>query len=148
MKINLKNNGFLKHAELFQKAVCNRISAEFTKQGMTVELQIDKAIPHEESFLIRGEADSWSIIGSDELGLYFGIGKFLHTAKWNENGFIPEATNGVVAPECQFRAMYFATHFYNFYHAGTAQALKEYVDDMLLWGYNTILSIIPVIINT
>ncbi|MBQ2757454.1 MAG: hypothetical protein IJF31_03115 [Clostridia bacterium] len=64
MKINLKSNGFLKHAELFQKAVCNRISAEFTKQGMTVELQIDKAIPHEESFLIRGEADSWSITGS------------------------------------------------------------------------------------
>ena len=50
MKINLKSNGFLKHAELFQKAVCNRISAEFTKQGMTVELQIDKAIPMRKAF--------------------------------------------------------------------------------------------------
>ncbi|MBE6605264.1 MAG: hypothetical protein E7639_06145 [Ruminococcaceae bacterium] len=145
MKINLKSNGFLKHAELFQKAVCDRITAEFTKGGMAVELQIDKTIPDKESFLIRGEGESWTVIGSDELGLYFGIGKFLHTAKWDEYSFIPKATNGVVAPDCRFRAMYFATHFYNFYHAGTAQALKEYVDDMLLWGYNTILGIIPVI---
>lgn len=145
MKLNLKNNGFLKHGELFRKTVANRIAVEFTDDGMIIELQIDKTIADKESFLICGENQHWNIIGSDELGLYFGIGKFLHTAIWNENDFIPKATDGVVIPECHFRAMYFATHFYNFYHAATAEALSEYVDDVLLWGYNTILCIIPVI---
>lgn len=145
MKINLKSNGFSRHAELFQKTVADRIAAEFTDDGMIIELQTDKTIADKESFLICGEAQHWNIIGSDELGLYFGIGKFLHTAKWSENEFIPQATDGVVTPECSFRAMYFATHFYNFYHSATTEALCEYVDDMLLWGYNTILGIVPVI---
>jgi hypothetical protein len=145
MRINLKSNGFLKHAELFQKTVSDRIPVEFTDDGMTVELKIDKSISNEESFLISGENKYWSITGSDELGLYFGIGKFLHIAKWCEKDFIPQATKGVITPECHFRAMYFATHFYNFYHVATAEALKQYVDDMLLWGYNTILCILPVV---
>ena len=75
MRINLKSNGFLKHAELFQKTVSDRIPAEFTDDGMTVELKIDKSISNEESFLISGDNKYWSITGSDELGLYFGIGK-------------------------------------------------------------------------
>ena len=145
MKINLKTNGFLKHGELFSQTVAARIPVDFISDGVTVELNVDKSIAKAESFSICKNKDTWSITGSDELGLYFGIGKFLHTATWSENEFVPKATNGVVSPECSFRAMYFATHFYNFYHAGTAEALKKYVDDMLLWGYNTILCIIPVI---
>jgi hypothetical protein len=145
MKINVQDNGFIKHSELFKKTVSNRIPVEFTADGMIVEFKIDKTISAIESFSICCDNNSWSIAASDELGLYFGIGKFLHTAKWTENDFAPKATNGVISPDCSFRAMYFATHFYNFYHAGTPEALKEYVEDMLLWGYNTILCIIPVI---
>lgn len=145
MKINLQSNGFLKHSELFSRTVAERIPVDFCDNGMTIELKVDKTISAAESFSICCDNNSWSIIGSDELGLYFGIGKFLHTAEWSERDFVPKATNGVVSPECSFRAMYFATHFYNFYHAGTPEALKQYVEDMLLWGYNTILCIIPVI---
>lgn len=145
MKIELKNNGYVKHAELFLKTVGDRIPLELEDGGMVIELKIDSSIAKAESFSICGEGKNWCITGSDELGLYFGIGKFLHTADWDENSFVPKATNGVVSPECSFRAMYFATHFYNFYHAATAEALKQYVEDMLLWGYNTILCIIPVI---
>ena len=133
MKLNIKNNGFLKHDELLRKTISQRIDVEWTEAGMTVELQIDRSMPDAESFLIRGAEADWQIVGSDELGLYYGIGKFLHTAKWTEDAFAPKATDGAVVPQCHFRAMYFATHFYNFYHAGTAEALHQYVDDMLLW---------------
>ncbi len=145
MKINLKTNGYKNHGELFCKTVAKRIDVEFADDGMIIELQIDKTIADKESFLICGKNNHWTITGCDELGLYFGIGKFLHTAKWNENDFMPQATDGVVTPECSFRAMYFATHFYNFYHAATKEALDEYLDDLLLWGYNTILCIVPVV---
>ncbi|MBR2353499.1 MAG: hypothetical protein IKA76_03235 [Clostridia bacterium] len=145
MKLSVQNNGFLKHDELFRTTVSDRIDVEFADGGMRVTLQIDGSLGEKESFSIVGAGQNWTVTGSDELGLYFGIGKFLHTATWSEVDFAPKATDGVVSPECHFRAMYFATHFYNFYHAGTAEALKQYVDDMLLWGYNTVLCIIPVI---
>ena len=95
MKINLQSNGFSKHSELFSRTVAERISVDFCDDGMTIELKVDKTISAAESFLICCDNNSWSIIGSDELGLYFGIGKFLHTAKWGEKDFVPKATNGV-----------------------------------------------------
>ena len=115
MKIKLENNGFLEHGELFKDRVLERIPVEFTDGGMTVEIKLDKRISVPESFSICADGDKWSITGSDELGLYFGIGKFLHTAIWSDSDFTPKATSGVVSADCHFRAMYFANHFYNFY---------------------------------
>jgi hypothetical protein len=40
--------------------------------------------------------------------------------------------------------MYFSVHFYNYYHMAGAEELESYIEDMLLWGYNTILGILPV----
>ena len=42
-----------------------------------------------ESAEIVEEDGGWKIIGSDEAGLIYGIGKFLHTAKWSEEDFVP-----------------------------------------------------------
>ncbi len=145
MVINLQSNGFYKHAELFVKTVADRIPLELADSGMRIELNIDGMLARAESFLICGDSDHWSIVGSDELGLYFGIGKFLHTATWSENIFVPKATTGVVSPDCSFRALYLARHFYNFYHTATLEVISQYIDDMLLWGYNTVLGIVPIV---
>ena len=53
MNVNLRCNGFLKHAELFKKAVSDRISVDFADGGITVDLLIDKTIGEKESFLMR-----------------------------------------------------------------------------------------------
>jgi hypothetical protein len=41
-------------------------------------------------------------------------------------------------PEKPLRGIYFATHFFNFYHEAPIGEIERYVEDLALWGYNTI----------
>ncbi len=145
MKLRVIDNGFENQAELLKKSISTRIPTEYADGGMTIELCIDKLIGDAESYLIKETDKGWQITGSDDLGLFYGIGKFLHTAKWSENDFVPCPPTKVVTPACSFRAMYFAVHLFNWYANVPSEELGEYVEDLLLWGYNTIVLIIPVI---
>lgn len=145
INIRLKENGFHMHAKLFNERVIERIPVEFTDKGMTIEFCIDSTIGEKESYWIVPTEDGFSITGADELGLYYGIGKFLHSAKWSEQNFVPNPPTGVVTPACDFRAIYFAVHFYNWYQMASEEELERYLEDLLLWGYNTIICIIPTV---
>ncbi len=37
-----------------------------------------------------------------------------------------------------FRAVYFANHFYNYYHAAPVEELCDYLESLALWGQNTL----------
>ncbi|MBE6691454.1 MAG: hypothetical protein E7590_09305 [Ruminococcaceae bacterium] len=144
MKIKVLSNGYEQHAALLQKKINARIPAQWG-EGMEIALAVDAAIGVAESYCIVQTANGWQITGADESGLYFGIGKFLHTAKWSETDFLPRPPEGVIAPDCPLRAMYFAVHLHNWYaNAPTAQ-LEQYVEELWLWGYNAIMLIVPVI---
>jgi len=145
MNIQIRDNGYEKQATLLKKKIEERISVKFGAEGLNIELNINKAIGAEESYIITFEKDNWMITGSDDIGLYHGIGKFLHTAKWNKDGFVPNPPTGLQEPDCTFRAMYYSVHFYNWYHMCEIDELKEYTEEMLLWGYNAIVCIIPLL---
>lgn len=144
MKINVIDNGYEKHVFLLKKTIESKIPIIYETDGMQIELCMNNQILSTESYLITGKDNNWKIIGSDELGLYYGIGKFLHSAKWTEDSFIPNPPVEAVTPACHFRAIYFSVHFYNWYHMASLQETQEYLESMLLWGYNTIVCIIPV----
>ena len=143
MKINLNANGYEQHKALFVKTVQNRIRAEFVEGGIKVTLGVEPSLGSAESYQIRPVSDGWQITGSDELGLYFGIGKFLHTAVWKNDEFLPAPPEGIKTPACSFRAMYFPFHHYQWYHMAPMEELEDYVEQMLLWGYNAIVCITP-----
>lgn len=145
MNIYIKDNGHEQHARLLQKGIEKKIDVTCAENGLHMELCIDSALEKKDSFLITHENDGWKIIGADESGLYYGIGKFLHTAKWTENNFVPNPPQELMAPACSFRAMYFAVHLYNWYANAPTQELEAYLEELLLWGYNAIVLIIPVI---
>lgn len=145
MNIQIRDNGYTKQATLLKKKIEDRISVNFEADGLVIELQMDKTIGAEESYHIEFENQTWKITGTDELGLYHGIGKFLHTATWSEDGFVPNPPKGVQEPDCSYRAMYYSVHFYNWYHMCSIEELKEYTEEMLLWGYNAIVCIIPLL---
>lgn len=145
MKLSVCSNGNHQHESLLNKRISARIPTEFCDGGMHIDLRVDPALGEAESYLVKQTADGWRITGSDELGLYFGIGKFLHCAKWNGDDFIPMETDGVITPACDFRAIYFAVHFYNWYQNAPAEELEAYLEDLLLWGYNAIICICPII---
>lgn len=144
MNLQITANGYDRHAELLQRKISERIPAQFDEMGMRIELSVDATIGAGESYEIISVVGGYRIIGTDELGLSHGIGKFLHTAKWSETDFVPAPPTGLQTPVCTFRAMYFSVHNYNWYHTATARELELYLEDMVLWGYNAIHCIVPV----
>ena len=68
------------------------------------------------------------IIGNDECGLLYGAGKFLRDPAWR----------GTSVPEKPIRAIYFASHFHNFYHDAPIEKVERYIEDLALWGCNTL----------
>lgn len=145
MKINLIDHGYTDHSALLRKTIESKIAVEYEADGMKIELDIKNMFADAESYYITFEDDCWKIIASDVLGLYYGIGKFLHTAKWTDEEFVPNPPTKVVTPVCHFRATYFSVHFYNWYHMAGMEELQDYLETMLLWGYNTIVCILPVV---
>ena len=136
--------GLGKHAELLRKRILERIE-EAKLEPIEIELSVNTSLGEAESYQISRWGDRWKIIGTDEAGLYYGIGKFLHTAKWTEHALVPVETEKLITPKCSFRAIYFAVHFYNWYQMAPIEELERYVEDLLLYGYNTIVCIIPVV---
>lgn len=146
MNIKIISNGFLKHETIFKKQLDQRISVSYTDGGMTVEFKIDESFALEESYKISEIKENyWLISAKDELGLYYGIGKFLHSAKWTEQNFVPRGTMGVISPDCSFRAVYTCCHLFNFYEMAPITVLEKYLEELLLWGYNTIHGILSVV---
>jgi hypothetical protein len=143
LKLKLITNGFVDHGELFRRTVAERIDIQYAPEGMAVEFAVDADLGASESYRICEIAGGWKIIGSDTLGLYFGMGKFLHTARWEKDVFVPNPPEVIKTPDCSFRAMYFPLHHYQWYHLAPVEKLEAYVDDMLLWGYNAIVVIGP-----
>ena len=115
MKICIKANHYEKQASLLRKTLEKRIDVEFASDGMSIELDVADTWNEKESYQIAKIENGYKITGSDELGLYYGIGKFLHTAVWSETEFVPNPPTKEMIPACEFRATYYSVHFFNWY---------------------------------
>jgi manganese-dependent ADP-ribose/CDP-alcohol diphosphatase len=78
------------------------------------------------------------ITGQNLRGVLYGLGRFLHTSQYALEKFIPSSWRGTSIPDTLLRAMYFATHFFNFYHSAPLEKIQCYVEDLALWGINAL----------
>jgi len=123
-------------AEVFARVVKERCGVDVIEAGeCRVELALAPGIGTE-GFRIEDGADGVRVCGNDEAGLLFGVGKLLRTARYGEGSFAPGDWRGVSVPQRAFRAIYFATHFHNFYHDAPIEEVNHYIEDLALWGYN------------
>lgn len=127
---------------IFNRELLERTGRDFSSgkgNQLTIELQIvPQSMPSEAFRLENLEGDLISIKASDEKGLLFGLGKLLHSSLLTETGFTPSKWQGLSVPEKPFRMIYFATHFYNFYHEAPIDQVIKYIEDLAFWGYNGI----------
>jgi len=144
MNINLNDNGFHQQKRLMINSISERISIHFSAEGMNIVFMLDESIGPVESYQIKKEDETWYIVGSDSLGLFYGIGKFLHTAKWSDVDFVPNPPSGIVSPDCSYRVIYFSVHAYNWFHMAPTEDLEKYLEELLLWGYNGIHLCVPI----
>ncbi len=128
-------------ADLFARQVQRRCGATVVREGsapFTLELAIKPGLG-KEGFLITGKPDGGvCIAGCDERGVLYGAGKFLRTSRY-EGGFVPGTWRGTSAPDKNVRGIYLATHFYNYYQSAPVEDVAQYVQELGLWGINSVL---------
>ena len=132
-------------AALFTRIITNRCSTKVETASSCeyiVELRRKPAIGPE-GYIIDTAPQGVRITASDERGLLYGVGKLLHTSRYDRDGFTPGDWRGTSKPECSFRAIYAATHFMNYYEAAPEQEVLEYLEELALWGANTVVLTFP-----
>ena len=129
-------------ASLLARQITARCDAEVITSGeaeLTINLAIEPGIG-DEGFKIEGDTDgAIRIVGNDERGLLFGVGKFLRASRYDRGGFTPGTWRGTSIPKCPVRAIYLATHYRNFYEAASLEEVGQYIESLGLWGYNTVI---------
>jgi hypothetical protein len=129
-------------AEILGREITERCNAKVASAGdaaLSVELAVEPGIGTEGYKIVDGPGGSVRIIGNDDRGLLYGVGKFLRTSRYDRGGFTPGAWRGESMPKCPVRGIYFATHFHNFYHDAPIEEVQRYVEDLGLWGYNNVM---------
>ncbi len=133
-------------ADLFARQVAQRSGANVRTTGeapLRVELAIEPGLGVEGFRIADAPAGTIRIAGKDVLGLLAGVGKFLRTCRFDRGGFTPGSWRGMSVPTGSFRAIYAATHFMNFYEAAPEQEVQQYVQELGLWGCNTLIVHFP-----
>jgi hypothetical protein len=106
---------------------------------LRLELTMDPTLDSE-SFRIEDAGHRGLRITGDSLpGLLAGMGHFLRLSSFSETGLIPASWRGISRARKPVRGVYFATHFFNYYHAAPEPEIQFYLEDLALWGFNTLM---------
>jgi len=122
---------------LYEKEI--GIAAPGESGEYTVVLTIDTSLTGERYLIIPGDAKT-EIYGENCLTLFAGFGRFLTESFFDgRGGFEPPAEKIDFTPKDKLRGMYFATHFFNFYHNAPVWRVYEVIEDLALRGCNSLL---------
>lgn len=126
---------------ILETQITRRADVKIVKDGsaqLTIEL-IKEAADLPESYRISDKGKSHiQIAGADGPALLYGAGRFLRTSRYGSNGFTPGSWRGTSTPKGKVRGMYLATHFNNFYEAAPIEDVQKYVEELALWGINSL----------
>ncbi len=90
-------------------------------------------------YTVRGRADGANVVAANDPAVHAAVGRLLRKSKFDGKGiFVPFVGEIDHTPEKSIRGMYFATHFYNFYHVAPIEKVYEVIEDLALRGCNCI----------
>lgn len=105
---------------LLKKYSCKNMNVEFVKEAYNGD-----------DFKIDFCADTVKVSGNTAVAFNAAVGKLLHGR-----------FNGTDCYKCHFeneiRGIYFANHFYNYYHSAPIEKVCEYIESLALWGQSVI----------
>jgi hypothetical protein len=127
--------------EVLTRQIAKRCSVALVTGGeaeLRIELAIENGVKPEGYRIAQTTNGAVRILASDARGLMYGAGRFLHTSRFDQAGVTPGAWRGTSSPDCEVRGLYFATHFNNFYEAAPLVDVQDYIEELALWGINTL----------
>jgi hypothetical protein len=130
-----------KTAQVFARQVAQRCDAKVITSGdapLRVELAIQEGIGREGYTIASEHPGVIRIIGNDQRGVLYGVGRFLRACRYDQKGLTPGVWRGTSVPKMPVRGIYFATHFGNYYHVAPIEEIQRYVEELALWGYNNV----------
>jgi len=118
-------------------AICGAQQGEL-RIGLGIESGIGT-----QGFRIEEAADgAIRIVGNDEPGLIYGVGRFLRGSRFGEGAFGPSTWRGTSTPEKLIRGIYFAA-FANYYCSAPVEEIRRYLEELALWGCNSLTVVLP-----
>ena len=145
MKVKLHNSGMGTDSfEILKKslqrflvlrgsALCQDENAYF------IEVKIDNSRA-EGSYKITPNKNGVEITAYSDCDVHAAIGHLLSELDIRENkNFVPITDAIEHTPKKKIRGMYFATHFYNFYHNAPMEKVYEVIEDLAMQGCNNLL---------
>ncbi len=132
----------IKAAELFEQRITPRTGVPVIRSGkadVVVTLSIDPTIGTEGYRISDGDSLTHvRVAGNEPRGVLYGVGKLLREAHFGPGLWQIGSYRGTSVPRRQVRGMYFASHFFNFYHVAPLAEVERYVEDLALWGCNVL----------
>jgi hypothetical protein len=104
-----------------------------------VHLETDLGV---EGFEIHVGSDGRAVVAAlDPRGLVNGVGRLLRESRFSGGRWLmPEPGTITSVPRNPLRPTYFATHIGNWYCHASDDELRQYIDDLALWGYNALVT--------
>lgn len=124
-------------ATIFSRCLRERGPVEVGSEGPAIEFQLVDDVPGE-AFEIVDTAEGVQVRAGGKLGLIHGAGKLLRDCVLGADGLTLGTWRGRSTPKLAVRGMYFATHFHNWYHVAPVDEIQRYVEELALWGINTL----------
>lgn len=107
-----------------------------------VTLLSDPAFLNERYRIVFTDQGAEITAGTEDCTFHAAVGRLLSEIRFDGIGGAETPAAGKTVdftPSSPVRGMYFATHFYNFYHAAPLKKVYEVIDDLAFRGCNSIL---------
>jgi len=107
--------------------------------GYAVRLCLDDQLQNDR-YILTPEKNGITLTAAYDCALHAAFGRFLLESRFDgRGGFLPVETPIDFTPKKALRGIYFATHFLNFYHSAPIAEVYEVIEDIALWGCNSLL---------
>lgn len=124
-------------ARIYYEVACENLRAEERllaryaaklPKGVPVEFREDQAGTSPEAYSVVSRRGKVIISGATQRARLYGLGRLVREPDFR----------GESAPVMSVRGVYFAAHFGNWYDNASERELREYVEDLALWGCNQV----------
>jgi len=130
-------------SELVKSRVYERTPPSDIAGVFRVKFGIDRALSGERAVVLVGDGCA-DVRGARFRALVFGAGKLLRAIRYGAKTFDLPDGELRFSPEKPIRQVYLARHFNTWYHRASAEELSRYVDDLALFGMNSIKTFVSV----